>query len=213
MPRGWAIPLKPQYLVATLALWTGAFMLLFGNYGLSAWTPNVMVEETGGFQEGFSFGAALHSVPFLGGIACGWLADRWLGKRTALALWAGLGALTTLSIAFSTNALFNFFAVAAAGFFIIGSQFMINNICAMTYPVQARSTGVGLMLGVGRLGAILGPYLGGALIGAFGNHLVFIAVAVAAACVMLAAYFVIPKPTGVPQPTTTTEEEVPVSGP
>ncbi|MDT7553508.1 MAG: transporter, family, 4-hydroxybenzoate transporter, partial [Pseudonocardiales bacterium] len=37
------------------------------------------------------------------------------------------------------------------------------------YPVQARATGQGMMIGIGRWGAVLGPYIGGALLGASGS--------------------------------------------
>jgi MFS family permease len=33
------------------------------------------------------------------------------------------------------------------------------------YSVENRSTGVGFTVGIGRIGAIVGPYVGGALIG------------------------------------------------
>jgi hypothetical protein len=34
------------------------------------------------------------------------------------------------------------------------------------YPAEIRSTGVGCALGVGRIGAVLGPVVGGLLVGA-----------------------------------------------
>ena len=36
-------------------------------------------------------------------------------------------------------------------------------VAADLYPVHARTTGVGFMIGIGRVGAIIGPYAGGAL--------------------------------------------------
>jgi len=96
-----------------------------------------------------------------------------------------------LVVAFTDDALGNLLAVGAAGLFIFGGQFLLNNICAITYPVQARGTGEGLMLGFGRIGGILGPYLGGALLGAFGGtSVLFVAVAVAAALAVLSTSFV-----------------------
>jgi MFS family permease len=191
-PRGdWLLPLSRPFAVSTAALWISAFLLLFINYGLSAWTPNLMVQRGAGFALGFGFGAALHSVPFLGGIACGYVADRWLGRRAGLALWCGLGALATLSMVVTHHPVLNIVAIAAAGFFLIGGQFMLNNTCAMTYPVNARGTGTGYMLGVGRLGGILGPYIGGALLGVFGTaDVLFYAAAAAAVLTMLCAGFI-----------------------
>ncbi|WP_051580593.1 MFS transporter [Pseudonocardia acaciae] len=187
----WRVPLSRPFLVSTIALWVSSFLLLFVNYGLTAWTPNLMVARGDGFALGFGFGAALHSVPFVGGIVCGYLADRWLGRRGALALWCGLGALTTLSMVVTYHPILNIIAIAFAGFFLIGGQFMLNNTCAMTYPVHARGTGTGFMLGFGRFGGILGPYIGGALLGAFGTpDVLFIAAATAGTLAMACAAFI-----------------------
>ena len=54
--------------------------------------------------------------------------------------------------------------VFIAGWCIIGGQPAINALSASFYPTYLRSTGVGAGLGVGRTGAIIGPYLGGVLL-------------------------------------------------
>jgi MFS family permease len=184
------LPLRRPYTVTTVALWCGSFFLLFINYGLAAWTPNLMLQRGDGFATGFGFGAALHSLPVLGGLACGYAADRWLGRRVSFSVWCGLGSLSLLSLLLTHQPVANLAAVAAAGFFLIGGQFMLNNVCAMTYPVWARGTGTGYMLGFGRFGGILGPYISGALLGVFVNRdLPFLAAAIAAALAMLTGAF------------------------
>ena len=49
---------------------------------------------------------------------------------------------------------------------MIGGQPGINALSATFYPTYLRSTGVGAGLGVGRTGAIIGPYMGGDAAGA-----------------------------------------------
>lgn len=189
--RDWLLPLRRPYRVATMALWLSSLFLLFDNYGLTAWTPTLMVDRGAGFALGFSFGAVLHSIPFVGGILCGYVADRWLGRRVSLVLWCGLGAAATLSVVFTRDPVANVVAIAAAGFFLIGGQFMLNNVCAMTYPVEARGTGIGYMLGVGRIGGILGPYLGGVTLGAVGGtDALFVLAAITGALVMVTGAFI-----------------------
>jgi MFS family permease len=39
-------------------------------------------------------------------------------------------------------------------------------LAAKLYPAEMRSTGVGWALGVGRIGAVLGPIVGGLMVGA-----------------------------------------------
>ena len=57
----------------------------------------------------------------------------------------------------------NLAIVAIAGFCIIGAQHVLNNFTTGSYETEYRASGVGLELGVGRVGAILGPYVIGLL--------------------------------------------------
>jgi MFS family permease len=54
----------------------------------------------------------------------------------------------------------------AIGFFMIGLISGLYAIIGTMYPARVRNTGTGLALGVGRIGAVVGPYLGGILIAA-----------------------------------------------
>ena len=54
--------------------------------------------------------------------------------------------------------------VFVAGFTVIGGQPAINALAASYYPTELRTTGVGWSLGVGRIGSVIGPVLGGWLI-------------------------------------------------
>ena len=48
-----------------------------------------------------------------------------------------------------------------AGFCVVGGQNSANALAAIFYPTAMRATGVGWSLGIGRIGAILGPLIGG----------------------------------------------------
>ena len=54
--------------------------------------------------------------------------------------------------------------VFGVGFFIVGSQTANNAVVALAYPTAIRSTGVSWAIGIGRIGAIVGPLLGGLLL-------------------------------------------------
>jgi len=51
-----------------------------------------------------------------------------------------------------------------AGMTIIGSQTGLNGTCGKLYPARMRTSGLGWALGIGRLGAIIAPVLGGYLL-------------------------------------------------
>src|SRR4029077_19626796 len=55
--------------------------------------------------------------------------------------------------------------VFLAGFFLIGGQVGQLALPGMLYPTYIRSTGAGWAYGMGRFGSILGPVIGGVLIG------------------------------------------------
>jgi AAHS family 4-hydroxybenzoate transporter-like MFS transporter len=80
-------------------------------------------------------------------------------------------------------------AIFAAGFCIVGGQIAANALAAGFYPTAVRATGVGWALGIGRVGSILGPLVGGALlIAKWSTQAVFMAAAIAALCAALAAF-------------------------
>ena len=53
----------------------------------------------------------------------------------------------------------------AIGFFVYGGFINMYTVTARVYPAEIRTTGVGWAIGLGRVGAVIGPYLGGVLIG------------------------------------------------
>lgn len=78
-----------------------------------------------------------------------------------------------------------------AGATTVGTLSVIHALAADYYPSAIRSTGIGWAAGIGRIGAIAGPVLGGALLGLalpFSQN--FLAVAVPGIIGALAMLFV-----------------------
>ena len=53
---------------------------------------------------------------------------------------------------------------SSPGMTIIGSQTGANGTCGKLYPARMRTSGLGWALGIGRLGGIAAPVLGGYLL-------------------------------------------------
>jgi AAHS family 4-hydroxybenzoate transporter-like MFS transporter len=155
--------LRPGYRRTTIAIWVTAFLSLFCIFGLSGWIPTVMIQRGETFAASFGFGALMQIMSFIGAITLGHLVDRFGHDRGLLGLWWGLGGCAVLTLVFMNDHVVNVTCVAAAGFFIIGAQFVLNNFTAAAYETNVRATAVGMELGVGRVGAILGPFVAGAL--------------------------------------------------
>jgi len=120
------------------------------------------------FASSFAFGSLMQVMSFVGAMVCGHLVDRSGHARAWLCTWSVGGALSVLSLVLMQDHWVNLLCSAAAGFFIIGGQFVLNNFTAASYETHMRATAVGMELAVGRLGAILGPFIGGTLQQVFG---------------------------------------------
>jgi len=173
--------LAPDYRRKTLTIWCAAFLSLFCIFGLTGWIPTVMMQRGETFAASFGFGALMQVMSFLGGLTCGYLADRCGVSRGVLSTWWAIGGVAVLALIPFNVQLVNIGSVAAAGFFIIGAQFVLNNFTAASYQTNVRATGVGMMLSVGRVGAILGPFVAGELQQIFqGPTAMFLAIGAAA---------------------------------
>jgi MFS family permease len=173
--------LASGYRRKTLTIWSAAFLSLFCIFGLTGWIPTVMMQRGETFAASFGFGALMQVMSFLGGLTCGHLADRRGVSRGVLSTWWAIGGLAVLALIPFNVQIVNIVSVAAAGFFIIGAQFVLNNFTAASYETNVRATGVGMMLSVGRVGAILGPFVAGELQQIFhGPTAMFLAIGAAA---------------------------------
>ena len=152
--------LEPQVRTRTLTVWFCAACSLFTIYGLSSWLPQTMIQRGEGLGSSFAFGALLQFMAILGGVGVGWAADRLDRRRVLVASWA-LAALAIAGLAVLNSHWTNIAFISVAGFFAFGAQTLLNNLTASFYPTEVKSTGVGMELGVGRLGGILGPYIVG----------------------------------------------------
>ena len=162
--------LAAPYRRVSITVWTTAFLSLFCVFGLTGWIPTVMMRRGETFAASFGFGALMQIGSFVGGLALASMVDRRWGRTTGLmALWYGLGGVSVLTLWLADAHAVNVVCVAASGIFIIGGQHVLNNFTAGSYPTQMRASGVGAMLGVGRVGAILGPFVAGWLQGVTGG--------------------------------------------
>jgi AAHS family 4-hydroxybenzoate transporter-like MFS transporter len=100
----------------------------------------------------------------LGAISLGRLFDRFPPFRTlALTYVAASAFVACVGLAGNSVPLL-FVTVFLAGFCVVGGQIAANALTAESYPTPIRSTGVGWALGIGRVGSIIGPVIGGLLL-------------------------------------------------
>ena len=167
--------------VVTLLLWVVNFMNLLNLYALANWLAIVVRSMGYSTETGVLVSTTWQLGGTIGSFGLAWLIAKGGFMRTLI----GTFAIATAMIAtigqpgLSLAALF--IIVFIAGWCIVGGQPGLNALAATYYPTDLRSTGVGWGLGVGRMGAIVGPYVGGMLLARqWGPQQLFLAAAVPA---------------------------------
>lgn len=156
----------PLLRARTIALWGAVFFGLMVLYFIVSWITKLSIQaglsETNGIYAGalYNFGA------FTGTLAMSVLAVRVpLGRLVPVMLIGAAAAMLWFgTVPMSVGA-----TMATAfliGVLLQGGYNGVWPLAASTYPAEVRATGIGWAIGIGRSGAIVGPYLGGQLMAA-----------------------------------------------
>ena len=158
---GYKVLLKPQFLANTIYLWIGYFCLMFAFYFVASWTPKMLVDAGLSTIQGVSAGIYLQAGGIVGAIIIGLLASRL--KITMLtSAYLMMCVISMLIYGFGNLDLFGLMLCASImGFFLIGAMIGLYAIAPGVYPASHRVTGIGSAIGLGRIGAIIAPFLGG----------------------------------------------------
>lgn len=156
----------------TAMLWALWFFVLLGYYGLTTWLSELLVLR--GFStvksNEYITLISLSGVP--GFITSAWLIEKTGRKPTTVAMLLGC-AIT----AFLYGNAPDFNLVIAFGlamqFFMFGMWSALYAYTPELYPTRARATGTGFASSIGRIGALLGPFLVGVILPYTGQHGVF----------------------------------------
>jgi benzoate transport len=150
----------------TALICSAYFLTMLPFYFVLNWTPKVLVDEGLSLSIGISGSIVMNATGVVGGLLFGlWARRSGLKRLGAVFMLLLLVSIVAFGFAGSYLLLLMVFAMAI-GFSMIGTICGLYAIIGAMYPVRIRNTGTGLAIGIGRLGAIAGPYLGGVLIAA-----------------------------------------------
>ena len=165
--KGDDAPIKALFLknrgFTTIMFWVAFFMCLLMVYALASWLPKLMI------QAGYSLGAsmlflfALNIGGMIGAIGGGVLADKFHLKPVLTIMFVA-GAIALILLGYNSPQIVLYTLIAIAGATTIGSQILLYTFVAQYYPTAVRTTAMGWASGIGRIGAIVGPILTGALL-------------------------------------------------
>ena len=149
----------------TLALGVTSFMGLLLVYGLNSWLPTIMREAHYDLGASLAFLLVLNLGAIAGLLLAGRVAQR-TGSRPAGIAWFAAGAvfLALLSVRLPIAGIY--LMVFLTGCFVFSAQVLVYAFTSANHPPQVRGTALGWTAGVGRVGAIAGPLIGGALLSA-----------------------------------------------
>jgi AAHS family 3-hydroxyphenylpropionic acid transporter len=151
--------------VSTLLLWVSFLFTLLVVYLLLNWVPSLMVGKGLTRPQGALVSAVLNSGGVLGSLILGHLMDRGHARAVVGGMYVGIAAgLIALAYGQGLHALL--VAGFVAGFFAVGGQLVLYTLAPSRYATLVRGTGVGGAVAAGRIGAIAGPLMGGALLNA-----------------------------------------------
>ncbi len=149
--------------LTTLLIWCAFVVGYLDLYFMTSWLPTLITSAGKSLQQAVAAPALLQIGGLLGGISLARLVDRY-GSRMLCVTFAGCALFVVVTGAVSGDVTLLLASVFCAGFFLISSLVGSVGYTAAYYPTAIRSTGVGWGMGVGRVGAIIGPLVAGALI-------------------------------------------------
>jgi AAHS family 4-hydroxybenzoate transporter-like MFS transporter len=149
--------------LVTFILWSIFFINLLNLYLLASWLPTVVSAAGYATSTAVLVGTSLQ----VGGLLASFVMAafvRRLGIIPVLLIGFFIGAVSIgmIGVVAATLAVL-VFVVFMAGWGVVGNQGTLNALAATYYPTYLRSTGVGWCLGIGRIGAIVGPLFAGEL--------------------------------------------------
>lgn len=174
--------LAPELRSWTILVWVASATYAIVGYFLMNWKPTILANA--GLSPALAAGSGIitGACGTLGHLAMGMLGRR-VGEGRLTAIFFGLAAVTLVIFGVMPPAPVPLLAVAGiTTFFVVGAYTGLFLVSVTMYPPAIQNAGVGYVVGFGRIGAIIGPSIGGFLLSAglsrMDTYFVFSAIAV-----------------------------------
>jgi AAHS family 4-hydroxybenzoate transporter-like MFS transporter len=146
----------------TILLWLSFIASFTGHYFITGWMPTVLSDD------GLSIAEANTAMGFfqlggaIGSFLIAFLLDRVGIRVVALTFLAATPVVAVLGMQMPYSVLLTNMLIAGIG--VLGGQIGLNALAGTIYPTYMRATGAGWGLGIGRIGSVAGPIIGGLLL-------------------------------------------------
>jgi AAHS family 4-hydroxybenzoate transporter-like MFS transporter len=149
--------------LVTILLWIAFITALAGHYFITLWMPKVLLDDGYALSDAnramgmFQFGGAI------GSFLIAFLLNKMDIRVVAFTFLLTAPIVAALSLHTAYGVLIPHMMIAGIG--VLGGQIGLNALAGTIYPTYMRAMGAGWGLGIGRVGSLAGPILGGYLIG------------------------------------------------
>lgn len=133
-------------------------------YLLVNWVPALTVGSGGSAKTGALSSALLNLSGIAGGLLIAWAGDRVGGPRAVAAAYILAAAMCAPFSFLNPSVPAVLWLCLTAGLLCVGSQMSLVSVAAAAYPLDLRGSALGLLMACGRIGAVIGPLIGGTLI-------------------------------------------------
>jgi len=157
---------RPPYAMRTAAVCLAYFCVMMTCYFLLSWTPKVLTELGLSISGGISGSMLMNLGGVIGCLLFGFWARAIGTRRLAAAFMVGLFATATVFGFVPATPAALLTTTLAIGFCLYASINAMYAVVPPVFPATVRTTGTGLAMSVGRLGAVTGPALAGVLMSA-----------------------------------------------
>ncbi|WP_246207927.1 MFS transporter [Tsukamurella spumae] len=186
--EGFRAVLSPRYRTASILFALVTVATLLAWYGLGTWLPKLMQDGGADLGSALTFALALNLGAVAGSFLTAWAGVRFGPIRTGVVT-AGLAGIGLLLLLTEPPTGVIYLIIVIAGIGTHGTQCLVIAAVASRYPEALRGTALGWTLGIGRIGAVMAPQMGGWLLsggaGASGNFIFFGTSALVAAALLL----------------------------
>lgn len=130
------------------------------------WMTYMLTESGLSAEMGINGSALMNGGGVLGGILFGFIAGRWGGLRNTVPAFMALSVIAIVVFGFMPNLTLMLVLGAVIGFGLIGTVSGLYSTYPVIFPPTVRTTGSGIVIGVGRIGGIISPVIAGYMINA-----------------------------------------------
>ena len=149
----------------TLFLGIALLCLMMIAVTLSTWIAHLMVQRGFSLATGITFILVFSSSNFISTPLAGWMSDR-MGYKKVFAIYMPVLFISISLIGIVQNQLAALICMFFAGFATLGATCLLLPYAGSLYPMGFRSTAMGVIYAIGRVGPIVGPAIAGVMLAA-----------------------------------------------